>query len=1360
MSTARWARTSSWKSPGPRALLDGARRPGQPLRVPPAPLWSGSPRPARERPSRGRARPVRAATVVRVLAASSLLALAVPGHALDPGKAITQYVHETWTADQGLPQNLVNAILQTRDGYLWLATQEGLARFDGVRFTVFDRSNTPALRSNWVTRLVETRDGTLWAGTQTAGLYRLEDGRWTAFGKQDGLSGDSITCVYEDPRRTLWVGTGSGLDRIDPGQRPALFTTAHGLLDNEVRAVLRDSKGSLWVGTRQGLNLWRDGRFVVPFAEHALATNPVHSLLEDREGNLWVGTIGGGLEKLRDGRATRYTTKEGLPNDSVLSLAEDRQGNLWVGTDGGGLARLHGGRFAALTPAQGLSHGVVNAIAEDHEGSLWIGTFGGGLDRLRDGRFTPYTTAEGLPSNFTVSVSEDAQGAVWVGTFGAGLSRLRDGAVTTYTTRDGLSSNFVFCVHGDRRGAVWVGTRGGGLNRFEGGRFSTYAALDGVPCNNVWCLAEGGDGTLWVGTDHGPVRYRDGGFAAHGGGDGLVDQSVRAILPEPDGSLWMGTFNGGLRRVRGGEVTTYTTRDGLPSDTVGAVFRDAAGTLWVGTEGGLARMAGSRFLAVTGQAGLVDGPVWLVLGDEAGSLWLGSTKGVFRFRRDTFADFAAGRSTRIAAAGYGKPDGMRSQECVGGVQPTGWRSRDGRLWFATMGGLAVVDPRQATPSAPPPRVVVESLVADGERVDLARPALPPGRERLEIAYTALSFRVPSRVLFRYRLEGFDRDWVDAGARRVVYYTNLPPGEYRFRVTACNDDGVWNEEGATLSFSLAPHFHQTRWFAGLLALAAAAAILGGYRLRVSRLRARQRHLEHVVEERTRELREEKEKAQRTSERLQEAQQEIAKLQESSPQALEDVSRWGAAVAGEIARVIGAAEIGVWTLGRTGLSALNPTSRRSLSLEEVRAAAARRQAGEAETIVPVTNIAGETCGALVVSGRGVSWGETEQRLVSGFAHQLGSTLQVREMRRQLAEARERRAATLKEMQDRGIPTLQVCPSCGRCFDHRTAHCPADGARLETPRILPHLILDRYRLAHFMGQGAMGSVFRALDERLQRPVAIKIIRAELLADPLMRSRVEREAHTLARLDHPGLTDLYDFGELPDGSAYLVMELLQGLDLARVLATQGPGTPGQVAAVLEQAGSALTCAHALGIVHRDLKPANLFLVPSSASGFQVKVLDFGLAKPPETDEQLTLSGVLVGTPAYMSPEQVRASAVDPRSDLFSLATVAHELLTGRSAFGGEHIPEVLSQVLSENPPPVSSRLRHATPALDRALADALEKDPARRPRSVAAWLDHVLPLLRDQLPEVPGWDPSRLQPARGPADPSQQVTEQVTLR
>jgi len=389
--------------------------------------------------------------------------------------------------------------------------------------------------------------------------------------------------------------------------------------------------------------------------------------------------------------------------------------------------------------------------------------------------------------------------------------------------------------------------------------------------------------------------------------------------------------------------------------------------------------------------------------------------------------------------------------------------------------------------------------------------------------------------------------------------------------------------------------------------------------------------------------------------------------------------------------------------------------------------------ARTMVPIKGMTGELYGALVVTGHMV-WSEAEKHLVASFAHQLGGTLEVQRMRKRLAEAEERRLAKREEMQERGIATLLVCPACGRCYDHTVTSCEEDAAGLEATRLLPYRIADRYRLSKFLGEGGMGAVFKAEDEKLSRFVSIKIIKAELLDDPFMRMRISREARLIAQIQHPGVVSIYDFGEVPDGSAFIVMEFLQGLDLAEVLKRAGPGTPQEVATVLTQVGDALYTTHTLGVIHRDLKPANLFVVPSS-SGFQVKVLDFGLAKSIGEDVSLTVSGMLVGTPAYMSPEQIRGQALNGQSDLYSLACVAYELLSGQRPFDAENIPDILTKVLLDCADPLSSKLPGAPAQLESIFFEALKKDPGERPKTLSLWIEQIVPILMKTPSSVSGW-------------------------
>jgi signal transduction histidine kinase/ligand-binding sensor domain-containing protein/CheY-like chemotaxis protein len=774
--------------------------------------------------------------------------------ALDPKKAITQYIHTTWQTEDGLPQSSVSTIIQTHDGYLWLGTQEGLVRFDGVRFTVFDTRNTEALKNNFILTLLESRDGSLWIGVYGGGLVRFKEGRFTVYTTNEGLSHDIVRCIYEGRDGSLWIGTGGGITQLKDGKF-TVFTAKEGLSNNVVRAVLEDNDGTIWIGTDGGgVNRLKDGKVTAYTTREGLSNNTIWSLYEDKEGNLWIGTHGGGLNRLNDGKLTIYTTSNGLSSDAVSAIYQDRHRNLWIGTDGGGLNRFSDGKFTRYTTTEGLSDNAVLSIYEDREGSLWVGTNGGGLNRFREGKFTPFTTKEGLSSNAIWSVYESSDGSLWIGTHGKGLNRLKDGQVTVYTTKQGLANDVVRSIYEGRDGSLWIGTYGG-LSRLQNGKFVTYTTKNGLAHDIVRSIQEDTDGSLWIGTQGGLSHFKDGRFTTYTNEDGLLYDVVRVVRKSADGSLWIGTY-GGLSRWQDGRFTTFTTAEWF-NKSVCAIDEDTDGTLWIGTIGaGLGRLKNGKLMICTAKDGLFDDIVYQILDDGKGYLWMSCNKGIFRTSKKELNDFAEGRIKAITSVAYGKAEGMANSECNGGSQPAGWRTRDGKLWFPTIKGVVAIDPNNLKTNDLPPPVVIEQVIVDEKSIDLRQNAqLPPGKGELEFQYTALSLLVPEKVRFKYKLEGFDRDWVNAGTRRIAYYTNIPPGSYRFRVIACNNDGVWNETGAAFAFHLKPHFYQTDLFFALSVLGIVATGIGVYRLRLGRMKARQQELVLLVNERTQELQQE-------------------------------------------------------------------------------------------------------------------------------------------------------------------------------------------------------------------------------------------------------------------------------------------------------------------------------------------------------------------------------------------------------------------------------------------------------------------------------------------------------------------------
>ncbi|MDT4966954.1 MAG: hypothetical protein QOJ64_1691 [Acidobacteriota bacterium] len=763
--------------------------------------------------------------------------------ALDPGKAITQYSQSSWGSENGLPQNTVTSILQTRDGYLWLGTEEGLARFDGVQFTVFDKRNS-GLRENRVTALVESSHGGLWVGT-SGGLTLYKDGKFITYTTANGLSQNSISAIFESRDGSLWVGTsGGGVNRLK-GEQVSVYTVKDGLPDDQVRDIYEDRDGTLWLCTPRGLSGFKEGKFTSYTTTEGLPVNSVRSAYEDGERRLWISTDGG-LSLYRSGTFTTYSTKDGLPSNRVAKTLADHEGNLWIATLNGGLARFKDGKFITYATSEGLPSDHVQTMYEDREGILWIGTDASGLVALKDTRFTSYGPKEGLSTEYVWSALEDHNGSLWVGTNGGGLYQFKGGKFTAYTTKDGLSDNTVRSMHEGRDGSLWIGTADG-LNRFKDNSFTAYAAKDGLAIGTIRSIYENRQGELWVGGNRLSL-LKDGKFVTFG------VKNVLSIHESRKGTLWIGTQDG-ISLLVNGEFTALTTDKGLFGRAVTSLYEDRDGVVWLGSVGGgLYRFKDGKLTVYTAENGLFDDNIWEILEDGTENLWMSCNKGIFRVSKQDLNDFARGEIQSIASTSYGTADGMRSSECNGFISdPAAFRSRDGTLWFSTIKGLVAVDPTNLKINRYRPPVIIERIQS-GDNLFTA-PAMievPPGKGDLEIRFTGLSFVRPDMVLFKYKLEGFDSNWIDAGKQRFARYTNLPPGSYTFRVIACNNDGVWNKTGAFCDLYLRPYFYQTKLFYGVCVFVVLLTGWHLHHLRIRYMKSRERLLVSTVAERTEEL----------------------------------------------------------------------------------------------------------------------------------------------------------------------------------------------------------------------------------------------------------------------------------------------------------------------------------------------------------------------------------------------------------------------------------------------------------------------------------------------------------------------------
>jgi ligand-binding sensor domain-containing protein len=762
-----------------------------------------------------------------------LLAAARPALALDGHRQVTQYAQTHFEKRDGLPHGLANSIAQTSDGYLWAGSEEGLSRFDGAAFTNFDHRNTESVPANVFTALAVDAAGTLWAGTREHGVLHWSGSEFHTVIWEPGPAEQQIRALAFDGDGDLWIGMHDrGVVRLHAGARTLALAAHDGLPSDDVRSFFAARDGTMWIGTFLGAAQWKAGR--LSSGPAALAGTAVHAIAQDPRGELWFATARG-LAHLR-GDAIEWVGADRLGTSDVRQVLFDHNGNGWIGAATGVARMTPDGQIDRLaSPAA-----IVVALFEDTEGNLWIGSEGG-LDRLRDGDALPFGAAEGITDETAFGVREDPTGAMWI-TTGGGLFRIAPGE--TRAQKLVADRGTMYAIYPDSHGDIWFGGRDGDIGRWHGGRMIW---LGHQSWERVRSIAETAEG-MWFGTEHGLFRLR---------GDRLEDAEsivprivVSGIAPDTSGSLWLATDDG-IEHWRAGAPAAIPP-GGPPRNTPATtIVFDPDGTMWVGTQGaGLWRLRAGQWFVFTTKDGMFDDLMWRILDDGRGNLWMSSNRGIWWVSREQLEARASGLRQAVDSVVYGEADGMRDRECNGAIDPAGWRTRDGRLWFPTGKGLVALDPAHLHPP-PPPSALVESVRVDGQPLRLAPVLeLAPGASRLELGYTALALRGPERLRFRYRLDGFDQAWNDAGAQRIAQYTNLSPGEYRFVVEA-GLGGAWGKAG-TLSVTLRPEFYQTGWFYALAILSLALAIIAVPMLRVRQLRTRARELDNRVQEAAREL----------------------------------------------------------------------------------------------------------------------------------------------------------------------------------------------------------------------------------------------------------------------------------------------------------------------------------------------------------------------------------------------------------------------------------------------------------------------------------------------------------------------------
>ncbi|MGC8596133.1 MAG: sensor histidine kinase [Candidatus Kryptoniota bacterium] len=773
---------------------------------------------------------------------------------LSPQARLTQYVFNSWQVKDGLPQNSIQAICQAQDGFIWFATYEGLARFDGISFKTYDRGNTPALLSNRIVSLTEDQQGHLWIGTYGGGLTMMAAGScdlpdsFKTFTTQDGLPNmylliNQMVC---DRDGNVWFLTEhKGISRFD-GKKFEQFELSSGEINHPdlYRSLTVDSKGELWVVS--GGHLW-----------HYI--NSKFHLIPARSGVRGVVAVGPAfhtgvwsacLQKYGDVRLVHLDSDKVLENIDVgrvgavvqSCLFEDQYGAVWGALSSGKLMRYYSKRIETYSTEEGLTNEFIQTLFQDKEGSLWIGTNGGGVDRMRSSPFVTIGKKEGLIDENIWALFADSHKRLWIAPIGPSLYQCNDvtnSHAPIIVKKLKVPMRNYFSATEDKEGNVFLGN-------------SVIAKPSGELIHNkiflnssLLILQIDHRGTLWAGSPGQSLyKYENGVWKRFGLLDGLVGDDVRSLMVDHRNILWIGTQEG-LSGFNGKLFRNYTTQDGLPNNWVRSTYEDSTGNIWIATDGGLARIRDGKIYAYTTASGLFSNTIHIILEDDSSRLWMSSNKGIFVVRKNDLYEYDAGKIQRIGCRVYEEADGMRSSEGNGSFPQGGCRTEDGRLWFATVKGVAIVNPNQFNSSKYIPPVVIEEVTADGKVISQKHDHIVTfGTRSINFKFAALAYRIPGRNKYKYRLDRFDRDWNTERHQTTATYSNLNPGRYVFRVIASNEDGVWNTQGATFDFTIPSPFYMTWWFRGIIIVISFGATGGSIRfIELRRVKRRLRQLEH-------------------------------------------------------------------------------------------------------------------------------------------------------------------------------------------------------------------------------------------------------------------------------------------------------------------------------------------------------------------------------------------------------------------------------------------------------------------------------------------------------------------------------------
>ena len=775
-----------------------------------------------------------------------------PTYYLNPNKRLPQYNFENWNTGDGLPTNSLLHLCQSNDGYLWITGYNGLIRFDGSHFSVFNSKNTDAFESDVVRKIAVDSSGTIWMTTQGSGLVSYSNGDFRSHGKDLEMLYLYRALLIDKQNRIWSASPEKGWFYLENGEFNFLAHTKS-LVNTEVRDIAEGSNGVIWFGTLgEGLYRYENGRFKVYNDENGLPDNWVYSLYVDRNDVLWVGTSNGLY--YFDGKKFHEVP---FPNPSTINrIVKDRYDNLWFGTLNGLYRRnSYSGEIELLNKENGLEHNFIVDFLFDKEGNLWLTNYKGGLSCIKDGKFTNYSESGGLDGKVVNAICEIESSSYLVAFDNGSLNLIKDGVVHPFMFKNDISGNRIRHILKDSKKNLWISMYDGLLKVTAEGKEIWISEDPGFPASKIRLTFEDSNGNIWIGSrNYGLFRYDGPGkYSIFDTQNGLSSNLIMSIDEGRDGALLVGTSEGdcGFNRIVGGQIIERIDGgDEVLTDIVFNSYTDPSGAIWIAANGGLIYSKGEKIAMITSKNGLEDDSPYDVIEDDHGFLWMPFSKGIMKIEKANIIDFVNGKVDRVSCRVFDQYDGMKNSECNPTTQSL--KASDGSIFFATLDGLVQIDPSNILVNNYVPPVVIEDFKVDNQSVLGQQMVFNPGKRRYTFNYTALSLYEPEKTRFRYQLVGYDKDWMEVGNERSVSYTNLGHGDYTFKVIACNNDGLWNEVGSELSFRVKTPFTQTLLFYLLLLFTIVAAVFAFYRVRLRSLEARQLELERTIRYRTEEV----------------------------------------------------------------------------------------------------------------------------------------------------------------------------------------------------------------------------------------------------------------------------------------------------------------------------------------------------------------------------------------------------------------------------------------------------------------------------------------------------------------------------